>query len=52
MARLSDNALKQLFSEARTYRYWLPQPITDEDLREITVPSRCLFYAGRTSAGF
>lgn len=35
MNSLSDEALDQLFREARTHNEWLPQPVSDETLRQI-----------------
>jgi 3-hydroxypropanoate dehydrogenase len=32
---LSDEALNQLFREARTYNAWLSEPVTDETLRQL-----------------
>jgi hypothetical protein len=33
--RLSDDALDQLFREARTHSKWLDKPVTDETLRHL-----------------
>lgn len=33
--RISDEAVDQLFREARTYSAWLPEPVTVELLRTI-----------------
>ena len=53
--RLSDDALEVLFRNARTHHAWLPQPVTDEELRALyelvkwgptsanTCPARFLF---------
>lgn len=35
MNSLSDEALDQLFRQARTHNEWLPQPVSDETLRQI-----------------
>ena len=32
---ISDPALDQIFREARTYRTWLPEPVSDEMLRRL-----------------
>jgi 3-hydroxypropanoate dehydrogenase len=32
---ISDEALRQIFFEARTYNGWLDRPVTDEQLREL-----------------
>lgn len=33
--RLSDEALRQLFTEARTHRVWLPDPVSDATLHDL-----------------
>src|SRR6201993_1343513 len=33
--RLSEEALKQILTEARTHNFWLPEPVSDELLVEI-----------------
>lgn len=33
--RLSDDALDQLFRHARTFAYWLEQPVSDQTLRDV-----------------
>jgi len=35
MSPISSEAIKQIFSEARTYYDWLPEELSDEQLREI-----------------
>ena len=35
MPVISDDAVKQLFTEARTYPGWLPDPVSDETLQQI-----------------
>lgn len=35
MSRIADDALKQLFTEARSFSFWLPQEVTDQQLREV-----------------
>ncbi len=35
MKPISDDAIKQLFSEARTYQHWLPKEVSNKDLQEI-----------------
>ena len=35
MKPLPSDALKQLFTEARTYQAWLPEAVSDEDLKAI-----------------
>jgi 3-hydroxypropanoate dehydrogenase len=32
---LTDQALKQLFTEARTHNVWLPQPVSDDLLKKV-----------------
>src|SRR5436305_10154506 len=32
---ISDDALKQLFTEARSFSHWLPQKVTDQKLHQI-----------------
>jgi 3-hydroxypropanoate dehydrogenase len=32
---LSDEALDQLFREARTYNAWLDEPVRDRELRQV-----------------
>lgn len=56
---LSDEALDQIFRQARTYRAWLDKPVTDETLRQIydlmkwgptsanTCPARIVFVRSR-----
>lgn len=43
---LNDEALDQLFREARSYSYWLDKPVSDETLRELYA----LMRLGPTSA--
>jgi len=35
MSAISEEAVKQLFTEARTYPGWLPEPVSDETLHAI-----------------
>ena len=35
MKTIEDNALKQLFTDARTHSYWLDKPVEDDVLREV-----------------
>jgi 3-hydroxypropanoate dehydrogenase len=35
MSSISNDGMKQLFSEARTYRDWLPKEVSDQNLNEI-----------------
>jgi 3-hydroxypropanoate dehydrogenase len=35
MAKLSDDALRQLFHDARTHNVWTTQPVTDAELRQV-----------------
>src|SRR5579871_5763793 len=35
MSRVPDSALDVIFREARTHRYWKPDPVSDELLREV-----------------
>lgn len=56
--RFSDESLDQLFREARSFSYWLDDPVSDEQLRELwalavlgptsanCLPARLLFIKG------
>lgn len=35
MSRVPEEAIKQLFTEARSFSFWLPQDVTDQQLREV-----------------
>jgi 3-hydroxypropanoate dehydrogenase len=46
MSQVPDSALDVLFREARTHRYWLPEPVPDELIQQVYD----LFKLGPTSA--
>jgi len=61
MAILSDDALRQLFHEARTHNVWTDQPVTDAELHQVyelakmgptsanCSPARFLFLRGKAA---